>query len=288
MEYLEFEFLQTVLENVWVQVLLTLLVTVLLHEIIRRLITWVSRKIVSRHNKESKNSHTKRADTISNIISATAGLMIWLVAVAVILDIFNFDLTSIAAGAGLLGIIIGLGAQTMIKDYLAGIAILAENQYRVGDIVTLTGGSTGAGTSGIVEEITLRITKLRGLDGTVNIVRNGEASVITNRTYEFSRVVIDLGVDYDSDFDKVEKVMNEVGQAIAKDPKFERDVKEPIQFLRVDEFGDSAIMVKALGDVEPAKQWEIAGEYRRRLITEFRKNDIVIAFPQVVVHKASE
>lgn len=184
-----------------------------------------------------------------------------------------------------MGIIIGLGAQATIRDYLAGISILAENQYRVGDIITLSGGTTGDGASGVVEEITLRITKLRDLDGTLNIVRNSDASVITNRTYKYSSVVIDVGVAYDSDIDAVERVMNAVGDELLNDPIFGVDIVEQIKFLRVNEFGESAILVKAVGKVQPARQWEIGGEYRRRLLKAFTAEDIVIAFPQLDLHQ---
>ncbi|MBC7868787.1 mechanosensitive ion channel family protein [Candidatus Saccharibacteria bacterium] len=257
-----------------------------LHHFSGVIVASIVQRVLRPHGLETKADNDKRKDTLRNVFSATARLVIWLVAIATILGVFNFNLGAIATGAGFLGIIIGLGAQATIRDYLAGISILIENQYRVGDIVTLSGGTIGGmGTSGLVEEISLRITKLRDLDGTLNIIRNGEASVITNRTYEYSSVVLDVGVAYDSDIDVVEKVMNTVGKAMQKDELLGDKISEPIAFLRVDQFAASSIMIRAVGKVVPAAQWEIAGEYRRRLLKAFTKEGIEIALPQVIVHQ---
>jgi len=266
-------------------IILILAVTVGLHHVSGVIVAEVVQRIMRPHGLETKADNNKRKDTLRNVFSATARLMIWLIAVGAILGVLRFNLASIATGAGFVGIIIGIGAQATIRDYLAGISILIENQYRVGDIVTLSGGTIGMGTSGLVEEITLRITKLRDLDGTLNIIRNGEASVITNRTYKYSSVVLDVGVAYDSDIDVVEKVMNAVGKAMQKDDLLGSKINEPIAFFRVDQFAASSIIVKAVGKVTPAAQWEIAGEYRRRLLKAFAKEGIEIALPQVIVHQ---
>lgn len=259
-----------------------------LHWLGARIVKFFVKRAMKKHHRETEVDRKKRENTITGILVAAVGVVVWTAAVAGVLTVFGVDFAKVAAGAGVLGIIIGFGAQSTIRDILAGIFILSENQYRVGDIVTLNGAGVSQPTSGVVEEITLRITKLRDLDGTLNIVRNGEASIITNRTYQFSSVVLDVGVAYDSDIDQVEKVMNEVGDEMAEEDEFKHDIKDPIHFLRVDHFADSSITIKALGHVAPAKQWELAGEYRRRLIKAFKKAHIEIAFPQLVVHKAKD
>lgn len=243
-------------------------------------------RITARHKHENESVREKHTRTLTRIFTGVLDVLVWLTVASIAMAAFGVDIAKVAAGAGLLGIVIGLGAQSTIKDILAGIFILGENQYRIGDIVTLNGGSVGVETSGVVEDITLRITKLRDLDGTLHTVRNGEASIITNRTYKYSRVVLDIGVAYDSDIDDVEKVMNRVGKEMLKEPELAVLIKEPIAFLRVDAFGDSAIMIKAIGSVEPAEQWHVAGEYRRRILKAFKEAHIEIAFPQVVVHNA--
>ena len=244
------------------------------------------KNIVDKHKYQSYSAREKRHNTLFRIFNGVFSLILWITSLTIILATFDIDISKLATGAGFLGIIIGLGAQATIKDILAGTFILAENQYRIGDIVTLSGGSLSGETSGVIEDISLRITKLRDLDGVLHTVRNGEASVITNRTYEYSRVVIDIGVSYDSDINKVEKIINKVGLEMKEDVSINESIREPIKFLRVDKFADSAIVIKVIGDVEPAEQWTISGEFRRRIIVAFRKNDIEIAFPQIVVHKA--
>lgn len=277
--------LETFFSNPIIQIILILAIAAALHSVSGTIIAKIVQRSINKHGRESRADNKKRADTISHIFGTTAGFLIWIIAAVMILGVFDVNLASIATGAGFLGIVIGLGAQATIRDYLAGIFILLENQYRVGDIVTLSGGTTGIGTSGVVEEITLRITKLRDLDGTLNIVRNGEASIVTNRTINYSSVVLDVNVPYDVDIDAVERVMNQVGTKMTEDDAFKDEINEPIQFLRVDRFADSAVIVKAVGQVKPAMQWGVAGEYRRRLLKAFAKAGIKIALPQLVVHQ---
>ena len=267
------------------QIILILGAAAVLHQISGWLVSGLIQRALRPHGLETKADNNKRKDTLNNVFGATVRLIIWAVAAGAIMGVLRFNLASVAAGAGFLGIIIGIGAQATIRDYIAGISILIENHYRVGDIVTLSGGTLGLGTSGLVEEISLRITKLRDLDGTLSIIRNGEAAVITNRTYKFSSVVVDVGVAYDSDIDLVEKVMNGVGRDMQADALIGQKISQPIAFLRVDQFAPSAVIVKAVGTVKPAAQWEMAGEYRRRLLKAFAKAGIKIALPQVVVHQ---
>ena len=271
----------------WMQIAIIILSALVLQWLGGHFITGIIGRVIRKHKDETKIDRLKRRDTLAGIFKATFSLVIWLIAVGLILFVLDIDLAGIAAGAGFLGIIIGLGAQETIRDYLAGIFILAENQYRVGDIVTLNGGGVSMETSGVVEDITLRITRLRDLNGTMHIIRNGEASIITNRTFKYSSVLVDIGVAYESDIDLVEKVINKVGKDMIKNPELSAVIKDPIHFFRVDAFAESAIIIKALGKVEPAEQWQVAGEFRRRIVTAFRENNITIAYPQVVVHKPS-
>ena len=267
------------------QIVIIALIAIIAHRFSSRVINTFIHRLMLRHAFETVSDRDKQEKTVSSIFRATASVIIWLIAAGTVLSVLKFNIGQITAGAGFLGIIIGLGAQATIRDYLAGIFILLEGQYRVGDIVTLNGGGVSQETSGVVEEISLRITKLRDLDSTLHIVRNGEASIITNRTYKYSSVVIDVGVAYDSNIDLVEEVMNKVGLDMLKDAELAKVIQEPMHFFRVDRFGDSAVIVKTIGKVVPAKQWDIAGEYRRRLLFAFKKAGITIALPQVVVHQ---
>lgn len=272
--------------NPFLVTLIAVLIGYLIHYVGGGVMRSTVGRITARHKHENEAVREKHTRTLTRIFTGVLDVLVWLIVASVILSAFGVDIAKVAAGAGLLGLVIGLGAQSTIKDILAGVFILGENQYRIGDIVTLNGGSVGVETSGVVEDITLRITKLRDLDGTLHTVRNGEASIITNRTYKYSRVVLDIGVAYDTDIDDAEKVMNRVGKDMLKTPELATLIKEPIAFLRVDAFEDSSVKLRAIGSVEPAEQWHVAGEYRRRILKAFKEAGIEIAFPQVVVHGA--
>jgi small conductance mechanosensitive channel len=134
----------------------------------------------------------------------------------------------------------------------------------------------------------VRITRLRDLDGNLHVVQNGSVTTATNLSLGFANVNIDIGVSYDTDIDKLEKIINKLGEQLAQDENHKDNILEPIAFLRLDSFGDSSVNVKALGKVKPGTQWEIAGEFRRRLKKEFDKNGIEIPFPQRVIHHIQE
>lgn len=280
--------LKSELGSVTVEILLAVLAGGILHFVAG----WIGNRVVRLRNRVDRTptiDEEKRRNTVRNIVVAVLRFVLWSAVVLLILSSLKVNLAAIATGAGFLGLIFGLGAQATIRDILAGLFILFEHQYRVGDVVTLSGGATGTGvkgtgTSGTVEEITLRVTKLRGLDGTLSVVRNGEAAIITNNTINYARVVIDIGVAYDSDIDKVEKVMNEVGEAMQNEEGLSDAIIEPVGFMRVEEFLDSSVVVRAIGMVAPASQWDVAGQYRRRILKAFKKAGIEIPFPQLDVH----
>lgn len=276
------------LSNTFVRVVVVIVVTALVQLIARGFVEHLVRRLVFRHRYEDKIDERKREDTLIGILHTGIGVLLWLITTLVVLDTLGVNLAALATGAGLFGIIIGMGAQNTIKDILAGIFILFENQYRVGDIITVSGGSTGAGTSGVVEEISLRITKLRDLEGTLSIIRNGEASIITNRTYKYSSVVVDVTVGLDSNIDTVEDIMNKVGLELAGEEKWQKIITQPIQFMRVDSFSATGVVVKAVGRVTPANQWDVGGAYRRKLLKAFAAAHVSVALPQVVVHQTKK
>lgn len=283
---METDYLQTLkqlLDNTLIQVLLTIIVALMLQLIVRSPIERIVRRIIRTHRYSNKDEAKKREDTLITIFHTAGMVVVWIVAIIVILMQLHVNFAGLLTGAGLIGIVVGVGAQGTIRDFLAGIFIILENQYRVGDIVTLSAGVTG-GVSGVVEDITVRITKLRDLDGNVHIVSNGSVGVITNMTFKYANVNIDLPISYSTDIDKVRKIINEVGIDVAGDKTLGTDVIEAIQFLRVDSFDASVMMVKALGKVKAGTQWDVAGEFRRRIKMAFDKKGIEIPYPQVIVH----
>lgn len=274
--------LASILTRIALTVLAAFFVQLISHSTIERLV----RRAVRADQYETKIDEKKREDTVIHIFRTTFSFAIWLLSGLTILTILDINIAALLTGAGIFGVVIGFGAQNTIKDYLAGIYILTENQYRVGDIVTLSGGTTSAiGSSGVVEEITLRITKLRDMDGTLAIIKNGEAGIVANRTFKYANVVVDLTVGYDTDVNKVEKLINRVGLDMITDGDFKQLIVEPIKFLRVDSFSESGVVVKTIGKVRPAAQWDVAGDFRRRVKASFDAHDVYFAVPQRVVHR---
>jgi small-conductance mechanosensitive channel len=265
------------------QVASTIAVILLLQLLVRTSIGRVVHRTVRGHKYATKVDEEKRERTLITIFHTAAGVVLWTFGIIIILWQLHVNIAALMTGAGLVGIVVGFGAQSAIKDFLAGIFIIAENQYRVGDIVTLQ--VSGADISGIVEDITVRITRLRDLDGNLHIVPNGAAATITNLSFQYANVNVDVRVAYDADLDKVEKVMNEVGNTLAKDEKWAKHFVDPIQFFRVDGFEDAGVRIKALGTVEPAMQWDIAGEFRRRILKAFEAHELAIPYPQIIVRK---
>lgn len=240
----------------------------------------VVRKSITSNHFLSKEAEKKREDTIINIGEKTFGVVIWLVAIMMILSELGVDIGPILAAAGVAGLAFGFGGQYLIKDIISGLFIVLENQYRVGDVVCFDG------TCGLVEDVSLRATILRDLDGTVHHVPHGEIKKVSNMSKTFSRVNLNIGISYSSDLEKVIKVINKVGENLSNDPNFKDSIIKAPEFLRVDNFADSAIVVKILGDTKPLKQWEVTGELRKRLKIAFDKEGIVIPFPQRVVHQS--
>lgn len=183
------------------------------------------------------------------------------------------------AAAGIAGLAFGFGGQYLIRDLISGLFIIMENQYRIGDVVCFDG------TCGLVEDISMRMTTLRDLDGVVHHVPHGEVKKVSNLSKKFSRVNLNIGISYNSSLEKVITVVNKVGRELADDPKWKEHILKAPQFLRVDDFGDSAIIIKILGETKPIKQWEVAGEFRKRLKLAFDREGIEIPFPQRVVHQ---
>ncbi len=281
-----FQILQTLLDNTLLQVLTTVLVASLIQLFLSLSIGRLVHRAVRTHKYASHTDEEKREKTLLAIFRTATAVTIWTIAVIVILWQLDVNIAALMTGAGLIGIVVGFGAQSTIKDILAGIFIITENQYRVGDIVTLR--AAGENYSGVVEDITLRITRLRDLDGNLHIIQHGETTTITNRSFGYANVNVDVGVSYDADINLVETVMNKVGAAMKDDETWGPSIIEPIKFLRVDGFDSSAVRMKALGKVEPAMQWDVAGEFRRRLMAAFKKNNITIPLPQIVVHDSKK
>lgn len=240
------------------------------------LVSKIIRRLV-RQGGFSKEAEVKRENTLIRVMGGTLIIIIWVIVFLTILSEAGFAIGPLLAAAGVAGIAVGFGGQYLIRDIISGIFIILENQYRTGDIVCFDA------TCGLVEDMTLRMTTLRDLDGTVHHVPHGEVKKVSNLTKYYSRVNLNIGVSYETDLEHVIGVINRVGNELAEDPEWKEAIITPPQFLRVDDFANSAVILKILGDTQPIRQWDVTGELRKRLKIAFDKEGIVIPFPQVVV-----
>ncbi len=258
------------------KILLIIIVALVAQHFSGQLIARIIKRLI-KQGSQSKLAEEKRENTLIQVVSGAAYIVIWMVALMMILSEMGIAIGPLMAAAGVAGLAFGFGGQYLIRDLISGMFIILENQYRAGDVVCFDK------TCGLVEHITLRMTTLRDLSGTVHHVPHGEVHTVSNLSKGYSRVNLDIGVAYNSNLEQVIEVINKVGQELAEDPKWKEHIIKAPEFLRVDDFADSAIVIKILGDTMPIKQWDVTGELRKRLKIAFDKEGIEIPFPQRVV-----
>jgi small conductance mechanosensitive channel len=270
------------LTNHGIRIVLIAILALVINRLLKRLIVRTVRATVKSDENTSPDAEKKREDTLIRIFTGALNIIIIIVALMMILGELGIEIGPLIAGAGIVGLAVGFGGQYLIRDIITGLFLMLENQYRIGDVVDIEG------LSGAVEDISLRKTTLRNLDGTVHHIPHGSITKVSNLSKDFARVNMDMGVAYSTDIEQLIRVINETGKELAADPAFSDSIISPPQFLRVNEFADSAIVVKILGDTKPLKQWEIAGEFRKRLKYAFDREGIEIPFPQTVIHHVKE
>lgn len=267
----------TTLSPVIGRILLILIIAYIVQKVARKGIGQTLRLATVRAKGEAKEEFQQRIDTIATVFSATVGAAIWAVTAFIILSELGINIAPLLTGAGIAGLALGFGAQNLVRDIIAGIFILLENQYSTGDVVKI------AGTSGLVEKVTLHNTILRDLDGVVHHIPNGEITVASNFTQEYSKVNLNVEVSYETDLNKAIKVINEVGDGLTKDKEFGPMIEEAPTVLRVDKLGESGIEIKIVGVTKPIKQWDVMGELRKRIKEAFDKEGIEIPYPHRVI-----
>ncbi|MFC1907194.1 mechanosensitive ion channel domain-containing protein [Chloroflexota bacterium] len=264
--------------------IITIVVSYLIYRISKLAIPEVVVRSVKVRGKgrRAREEMVKRSDTLSHIITGTAGAIIAIMASFMILSDLGVNIAPLLAGAGIAGLAIGFGAQSLIKDLISGLFIFLEDQYNKGDVVRV------AGIAGTVEEVNMRRTVLRDLDGIVHSIPNGEVTTASNYTKDWSRVNLDISVGYGEDLDHVIEVLNRVGNELAEDEYFGPKIIKAPQVLRVNKFGDSGIDIRILGDTKPLMQWEITGELRKRIKKTFDEEGIEIPWPHVKLYFGKE
>lgn len=249
--------------------------------VVVRLAVFITRRVEQAfqdNDPSTMNEREKQAATLGKVIRNISRILVWSVAVMMVLKELGIDIGPILAGIGIIGLAVGFGAQSLVKDFLAGMFILIENQYNVGDVIE------AAGAKGQVEKITLRATTLRDLEGNVHIIPNGTIAVVTNRTRLWSRFVLDIGVAYKENVDEVMRVLKEIGDELAADAEFASMITAPLEVLGVQDFADSAVIIRVMFTTQPVKQWTVGREFRRRVKNTFDAKGIEIPFPHTTIY----
>jgi len=246
-------------------------------QLIRRLV-----KLAEDEDPDTQSEAEKRAETLGRIMSQAVTVLIWSVSAMLVLGQLGIDLGPILAGAGIAGLAVGFGAQTLVKDLIGGFFILFENQFRVNDVIST------AGVAGLVEAINLRTTVLRDLEAKVHIIPNGSIEVVTNLTRGWSRPVVTIGVAYKEDTDKCFEILKQVGAEMKADPEFGPRLDGDFEYLGVDGFGDSAVNLKFMVRTKPMDRWVVLRELNRRVKKAFDANSIEIPFPHMTLYMGDE
>jgi len=215
----------------------------------------------------------QRVQTLTGVLGTIVVVIVWFIVALMSLGQVGINIGPLLAGAGVIGLAIGFGAQNLVRDLVTGFFLILENQIRVGDVAVING------TAGAVERITFRTVILRDLSAVVHIFPNGAIQTLSNRTKDWSAYVIDVGVAYKEDTDRVVEVMRRVGEELRAVSEYGSVMLEPIEVLGVDDFADSAVIIKARFKTQPLKQFFVGREYRRRLKKAFDAEGIEIPFP---------
>jgi small conductance mechanosensitive channel len=262
---------------------LRILIIVILMLVALRLARVLSKRVFAVFIKEQFDGEArKRANTLGSLLRYVLAVAIVVTAFIMVLGELGIQIGPVLAAAGVVGIALGFGSQQLVQDIISGFFILLDDAIRVGDVVKT------AGKDGLVERVNLRMTVLRDFSGNVHYIRNGQIDVVTNMTKDYSRYVFDIGVAYREDVDEVSEVIKQVDEELRKDSVYGPDILEPIEVFGLDQFADSALIIKARIKTKPIKQWNVAREFNRRLKKAFDEKSIEIPFPHVTLYAGED
>lgn len=254
------------------RIALILTLAIFAQSLIQRLVPRFRELIASR---QENSEGAQRVRTLSRVLRYALMVAVTIVAALLILGEFGISVAPLLGAAGVAGIAIGFGAQSLVKDYFTGFFLLLENQIRIGDIIE-TGGKTGA-----VEEVTLRYVRLRDYSGNVHYIPNGQITIVTNMSLGYAYAVIDLGVAYGEQVDTVIALMRRVGEEMQNDALYGPKIFDPLEIAGVDQWADSAVVIRCRFRVHPNEQWSVRREYLRRAKLAFDQAGIEIPFPHI-------
>lgn len=266
-------------------ILILILLLVVVLRLSRILVSKLKDVLIKRmayHDEQPDLEIEKRLNTLMGIVRKTVSVIIWSIFIMIFLQKININIAPILAGAGIVGLAVGFGAQELVRDLITGFFILLEDQIRTGDVAVING------TSGTIEKLELRTITVRDLSGVVHIFQNGKINTISNMTKGWSAFVLEMGVAYKEDLTKVMQLMQEVADNMKEDEKYKPHMLDTMEIFGLDSFGDSALNIKGRIRTKPAQQWSIGREYRRRLKEVFDKNNIEIPFPHQTIYWGEE
>jgi len=253
-----------------------LLALLILSQMSRWIAKWME-KFVYEKDPLLASEAKKRAQTLGNILRHALLIILTFVAALMVLGELGIQLGPLLATAGIGALAIGFGAQSLVKDMISGFFIILENQYRIGDVIEV------AGVSGLVESVSLRKTVLRDLQGKVHIIPNGEIKVVSNLSKEWSRSVLDLGVNYGEDFDQIHDLLTQIGKELESEEPFKSAILEPLQILGIERFDESQMVIRMMVKTAPLKQWDVGRELRRRIKIRFDEKGIRLPYPHRIL-----
>jgi len=261
--------------NVCLRILLALIIAWLSLLVAGKVLERVEKRMVRRREAagEQATEVAKRVNTLFRLVRQGVRIVVYVIVLLVILKEVGIDIAPILAGAGILGLAVGFGAQNLVRDVISGFFFILENQVRVGDVAVING------TGGLVEEINFRTIVLRDLSGVVHVYPNGTVTTLSNMTRTWSAYVFEIGVAYKENTDRVSEVIREVCAGMREDETYGPLILEEAEIFGVDQFGDSAVVIKGRIKTEPIKQWMVGREFLRRIKLAFDERDIEIPFP---------
>lgn len=274
------------IKKFWVWLLtngIQIVITVVITLIALKLARIFANRLVSMFTERQKDAEAqKRTETLGAVIGHVLKVIVLIVAGMMVLKELGIEIGPVLAAAGVLGLAVGFGAQNLVTDVISGFFILLEDQIRVNDVVNV------AGKGGLVEKVNLRMTILRDQSGNVHYIRNGMIDIVTNMTKEYSRYVFEIGVSYREDVDNVIDVVKQIDEELRNDPDFSDDILEPIEILGLDQFADSAVIIKARTKTLPIKQWRVGREFNKRMKKKFDELNIEIPFPHITMYMGQD
>lgn len=266
------------------RLLLILLVAWIAFRLARFALARLEGRLVERSTQQGEvpGEARKRVETLVRLLRQGVRILLWALVILILLRELNIEVAPLLASVGIAGLAIGFGAQNLVRDVISGFFMILENQVRVGDVAVING------TGGLVEQVNFRTIVLRDLSGVVHIIPNGSITSMSNMTTKWSAYVMDIGVAYKEDPDRVMEVMRQVGTEMRHDSYFGALIIEDLEIFGVDQFADSAVVIKARLKTLPIKQWEVGREFRRRLKLAFDAENIEIPFPHRTLYFGTE